>query len=484
MLRKGMVRMLKIDGKPKATALNYIITQKICRTKSSLCYSTQSKAAVVPKTLPKICYGCGATFQNIHKDKVGYLPPMSPKEEVDEKELEIAKKAEILTPKQLKLILKSMKPQKKIMCMKCHAIQHSGQDFTLQLKTNRLQFQELKNSSRLSLLVLVLDMMDIPNTIIPNLTEFAGQNDLLVLLNKQDLMPENYKYKSIKQFIMRQPMAKNCLDIIPVSAKSGVGLDLFQKYLKERFDDNQDCYMVGCTSAGKSTLMNYFKKRLGHVDMITTSITSGTTAGLLKISRTELMPILNIENSSELNKTAKDITTSSVTLEEQVPLPKSDNYLIDTGGIVQPNQLFNLFTQKQLKYLLPSKPLKYHKLETSYENDIWIGGICKLEIVGKVTINLYISPKIPIQMSEPKILPEQNRMKLPDFPTVLIPSPRSEKLDFPELEQAAIHEGLLPSTTFWLSGIGWFTIDGRRAKCKILTPSGVGLAFTKGFSLA
>jgi 30S ribosome assembly GTPase len=437
-----------------------------------------------PKRLPKICFGCGATFQNINKDKVGYLPPMSPKEEIDEKELEIAKAADILTPKQLKIILRSMKPQKKIMCMKCHAIQHSGQDFTLQLKTNRLQFQELKNSSRLSLVVLVLDLMDIPNTIIPNLTEFAGQNDLLVLLNKQDLMPENYRYKQIKEYIMRQPMAKNCLDVIPVSGKSGVGMDLFQKYLKERFDENQDCYMVGCTSAGKSTLMNNFKRRLGHVDLITTSITSGTTAGILKISKTELMPLLTKPavngkrvKDEDINRVEKDAADAPVVI------PKNDNYLLDTGGIVQPNQLFNLFNQKQLKYLLPSKPPKHHKFDVAHESDIWIGGICKLEIVGKASVSLYISPKLPVQMSSPTILPEQNRMKLSDFPTVFIPSPRTEKLDFPELSKAGVYEGISPSSTFWLSGIGWFTIDGPRAKCKVLTPNGIGLAVTKGFSL-
>jgi ribosome biogenesis GTPase A len=251
-------------------------------------------------------------------------------------------------------------------------------------------------------------------------------------------------------------------------------MDIFQKYLKERFEENKDCYLVGCTSAGKSTLMNYFKKKLGHVDLITTSITSGTTAGILKISSSELKPILT---KSPITKGLR------VADEETLTIPKNENYLIDTGGIVQPNQLFNLFTQKHLKYLLPTKTLQHHKFEITRENDIWIGGICKLEIFGKAIINLYISPKVPVQLSAHSILPERNRMKLQEFPAVLLPSPRTEELDFPELAVAAIHEGMLPSSTYWLSGIGWFTIDGPRAKCKALTPSGIGLAVTKGFSL-
>jgi hypothetical protein len=150
--------------------------------------------------LPKHCPGCGAAFQNSSKLKAGYLPPINLEDRqldsflTDDEVARIAKiekSNEPISPKDVKLLMKKRNLSKSntaIVCWKCHSSGHQNllqtqQRGPVMLKTNRVQFSDLKIKSG-GLLILMLDMMDLPNSIIEDLTDYTGQKDLIVLLSK------------------------------------------------------------------------------------------------------------------------------------------------------------------------------------------------------------------------------------------------------------------------------------------------------------
>jgi hypothetical protein len=96
----------------------------------------------------KHCPGCGAFFQNHSVEKSGYLPPMLPKLSLSAQEIlrieAIEKSSEPISPQDLKLLLRKRAPASEIICHKCHSNQRSGKKTSITLKTNRIQFSDLK----------------------------------------------------------------------------------------------------------------------------------------------------------------------------------------------------------------------------------------------------------------------------------------------------------------------------------------------------
>lgn len=105
---------------------------------------------------------------------------------------------EPITPQELKLLLRKKKEKKKvILCMRCHALQKSGKRTTTSLKTNRRQFSDLKSESG-GLVILMMDLMDLHNSVIQDITDFIGRKRVIILLNKADLMPPKFKFDNVR----------------------------------------------------------------------------------------------------------------------------------------------------------------------------------------------------------------------------------------------------------------------------------------------
>jgi putative ribosome biogenesis GTPase RsgA len=204
----------------------------------------------------KECPGCGATFQKSQPNHAGYLPEISPKDSVSEQELqEIKLKKGPLSVREAKLLINSTSSAS-VICKRCHS--KSGSKRTISLKSNVVQFANLKINSG-GLVIVVLDLLDLHGTLINNIHEYVGQKDMIVVLNKADLMPKGYNFHKVKQYLKHKPSIQNCSDLFEISAKTGQGIPQLLKHMENAFMKNEDCYMVGCTSVGKSSLFNYLK---------------------------------------------------------------------------------------------------------------------------------------------------------------------------------------------------------------------------------
>ncbi|XP_030621361.1 nitric oxide-associated protein 1 [Chanos chanos] len=224
------------------------------------------------------CSGCGAVMHCTDPNIPGYLPSEKYKSLTEEDKL------------------------KKATCQRCFLLVHHQKALNVTMTKEEYRNIVGRIQSEKALVLKIVDLLDIPHSIIPDLLELVGKNKQIVILgNKVDLIPgdsENYL-----QRIKRQ-LARYCSDVgIPVndlknihliSAKTGYGIENLITSLQMSWKYKGDVYLVGTANAGKSTLFNtllesdYCKSRASDViHKATISPWPGTTLNLLKF------PIIN-----------------------------------------------------------------------------------------------------------------------------------------------------------------------------------------------
>lgn len=148
-------------------------------------------------------------------------------------------------------------------CQRCHLLSHHRQALKLQVPAE--QFRAVIQNIRplKALVLLIVDLLDIPDSIVPNLTELVGINKRIIVLgNKVDLLPAdspNYLQR------IRRHLSACCQDagfgnllteVHLISAKTGYGVEALVSSLQQSWKYKGDVYLVGVANAGKSTLFN------------------------------------------------------------------------------------------------------------------------------------------------------------------------------------------------------------------------------------
>ncbi|KAK3520867.1 hypothetical protein QTP70_034867 [Hemibagrus guttatus] len=224
------------------------------------------------------CSGCGALMHCMAPEVPGYLPS-----------------------EKYKLLLEEDK-LKKAICQRCFLLTHHQKALNVTMSKEEYRKIVSRIKSEKALVLLIVDLLDLPNSIVPDLPQLVGKNKhIIVLGNKVDLLPgdsQNYLQR------IRRQLAQYCTDAgIPtrdskdvhlISAKTGYGIENLITKLQASWKYKGDVYLVGTANAGKSTLFNtllesdYCKSRASDViHKATISPWPGTTLNLLKF------PIIN-----------------------------------------------------------------------------------------------------------------------------------------------------------------------------------------------
>ncbi|KAM4781075.1 nitric oxide-associated protein 1 isoform 2-T2 [Cyanocitta cristata] len=196
-------------------------------------------------------------------------------------------------------------------CQRCWALAHHGSALRLRLPPDRHRrvlsaaLRRPPRHGRGPLLLYVLDVMELPDPVLPQLPALLGPDvpaaGVLVVGNKVDLLPADCRGHLGR---LRQRVAEACaraglrgaalVDIRLVSAKTGFGVEGLVSRLQRSWKCAGDVYLLGATNSGKSTLFNtllrsdYCKSRAPDIiDRATVSPWPGTTLNLLKF------PIIN-----------------------------------------------------------------------------------------------------------------------------------------------------------------------------------------------
>lgn len=186
------------------------------------------------------CSGCGALMHCTAPEVPGYLPSEKYKQLAEEDKL------------------------KKAICQRCFLLTHHQKALNVTMSKEEYRKIVSRIKSEKALVLLIVDLLDLPDSIVPGLPQLVGKNKhIIVLGNKVDLLPgdsQNYLQR------IRRQLAQYCTDAgIPtpdskdihlISAKTGYGIENLITKLQTSWKYKGDVYLVGTANAGKSTLFN------------------------------------------------------------------------------------------------------------------------------------------------------------------------------------------------------------------------------------
>jgi ribosome biogenesis GTPase YqeH len=273
-----------------------------------------------------------------------------------------------------------------------------------------------------SLVVYVMDVFDFSGSLIPGLHRFVGNNDVLLVGNKVDVLPRSLKRSKIKDWMRQQANIAGLrpVDVALTSGKNGEDiekmLDLIAKYRK-----NRSVYVVGVTNVGKSTLINQVIKSVtgDRHDVITTSRFPGTTLDRIEI-----------------------------------PLDDDSN-IIDTPGIIHQDQMAHYLSAKDLKYVSPQKEIKPKTFQLNEGQTLFMGALARFDYIqGQRTgITAYFENNLLIhrtKLANADAFYEKHAGDLLAPPTAenLAMLPQLQRYEFKTTEK----------TDIVIDGLGWLTV--------------------------
>ncbi|XP_067103949.1 nitric oxide-associated protein 1 [Osmerus mordax] len=271
------------------------------------------------------CSGCGAVMHCTDPDVAGYLPSEKYKLLVEEDKL------------------------KNSICQRCYLLTHHQKALTIKMSKEEYRNIVRGIKSKKALVLLIVDLLDIPDSIVPDLLELVGNNkNIVVLGNKIDLIPgdsDNYLQRikrQLSQYCSDAGISEhdNIKDVHLISAKTGYGIENLISSLQKSWKYKGDVYLVGTANAGKSTLFNtllesdYCKSKATDViHKATISPWPGTTLNLLKFPIINPTPYRMFKRSERL-KLASEQTEKQLTPQEMKRLTQfsKQGYLVGRIG--------------------------------------------------------------------------------------------------------------------------------------------------------
>lgn len=357
------------------------------------------------------CQGCGVKIQTTDKDKAGYTP-------------------------------KSSLTNEDLLCQRCFRLKHYNE--TQDVAVTDDDFLRMVSSIRDAdgLIVHVVDIFDIAGTLLTSLPRIVGNNPIILVGNKLDLLPKSTNKRKLTDWL--RSSAKNAgikvKDVFLISSVKGHGVEELATQI-DILRNKKDVYIVGVTNVGKSTFINHIiKQASGEKSVITTSYFPGTTLGFIEI-----------------------------------PL-EDDTYLIDTPGIVNKQQMAHYVSDKDLKLITPHKEIKARNYQLNSGQTLFIGGLGRLDFVkgDKETFVCYFSNQIPIHRTK-----LENADHLYDNHVGDLLSPPDEKTlaILPSLSKSTFK--INESSDIVFPGLGWITIKGQNVIVDAYSPKGVAVSIRK-----
>ncbi|MGX7199903.1 ribosome biogenesis GTPase YqeH [Enterococcus nangangensis] len=268
------------------------------------------------------CIGCGAKIQTTDPKALGYTPQGALEKGLAEEQL---------------------------YCQRCFRLRHYNEIADVSLTDD--DFLHLLNEIRNveALIVNMVDIFDFNGSLIPGLHRFVGDNPVLLVANKVDLLPKSTNLKKLKNWLLQQAHKAGLRPVdvlLTTSQKVPSIMELLTKI--EKYRQQKDVYVVGVTNVGKSSLINgIIKQTAGMQEVITTSRFPGTTL-------------------------------------DKIEIPIDDgHYIVDTPGIIHRHQMAHLLEPEELKSITPLKEIKARTYQLQSEQTLFMGGLARFDFVTK-----------------------------------------------------------------------------------------------------
>lgn len=261
-----------------------------------------------------VCQGCGAVIQTEKSHESGYTPV-------------------------------SALDKEPVICKRCFRLKHYNevQDVSLTDDDFLKMISQIRDTK--GLIVNIIDIFDFNGSVIPSLQRLTGNNPIILVGNKVDLLPKSTNKNKLVQWLKKsaKDMGLHVKDVLLISAANGQGFSELEKVIAD-LRNGQNVYVVGSTNVGKSTLINrLINNSTGINEAITTSYFPGTTLGFIDI-----------------------------------PLDESSS-LFDTPGVINRKQMAHYISEQDLKVITPKKEIKPRIFQLNVKQTLYFGGLARID---------------------------------------------------------------------------------------------------------
>lgn len=359
---------------------------------------------------PLRCIGCGAVIQTTDKLAPGYTPQSALDKGIENEE---------------------------VYCQRCFRLRHYNEISPVGLTDDDFLNLLTQIQDANALIVYVVDIFDFNGSVIPGLHRFVGDNPVLLVGNKEDLLPRSLKRTKLQDWLRQRSHEAGLrpVDVTLLSAKTNQSVDGLLALI-DRYRGDRDVYVVGVTNVGKSTLINQIiRQNTGVKDLITTSRFPGTTL-------------------------------------DKIEIPLDDDHaLVDTPGIIQNAQMAHYLSGKDLKIVTPQKPIKPKVYQLNDQQTLFLGGVARFDYTKgpKSGFTAYFENNLYIHRTKLENADDFYQRQLGNL---LTPPHADDKADFPALVAHDFKTTVKSDLVF--EGLGWITVPAG-ANVTGWAPAGVGV---------
>lgn len=344
----------------------------------------------------------------------------------------------------------------RVLCERCWNLRHKSKAISVSVSAEyfREVVQPIKQLKTRPLIIKMVDLFDFHGSFIPSFRKFIGNNRVLIVASKYDLLPKDVHPERIRSWVYTECKKFGIEpEGVALIAHNGFGVRELADQI-EYYRQGADVYVMGSANVGKSTFINMlidiFK---GPKDKkVTVSPVPGTTLNFLSL-----------------------------------PIGAS-SFLYDTPGIITSKQIYHMLSGDELKKVLPKKQILPSVYRLSPGSTIFIGGLARFDYLEGPPLayfTLFASPEIYIHKTSTEKADELYRNQVG---TLLTPPFSAETIaNWPGLHVAdsITHEiendegnWQKACTDIVFSGLGWVSLTMKgTARVRTFFPEGclVGL---------
>lgn len=139
-----------------------------------------------------VCVGCGSPLQSQDEQAPGFVPS-------------------------------SAMGKENVLCRRCFRIRNYGEFLPVQVSEREYQAQVAQIFDNPGLVLYVIDVFDLAGSLVPNLARFVMNSDVVVVVNKVDLLPKGVRFEALSDWILEQVRATHveANEVLFVSAATG-----------------------------------------------------------------------------------------------------------------------------------------------------------------------------------------------------------------------------------------------------------------------
>jgi 30S ribosome assembly GTPase len=322
------------------------------------------------------------------------------------------------------------------LCVRCFEMKHYNKIPTTFLTNSEYEEVITEIAAVRANVFMVGDIMNFENTFVWDYQKYIGANDLVVVVNKVDLLPKAVRVQKIKKFILKQT---GISEVIITSCVKGFGIsEIYDKMYDSRVLVN---YFMGYANTGKSSLITQLIRGCKKGNEPTVSYYPGTTLGRIEF---------------EIDH---------------------DICIIDTPGIIQEGSILDCISQKTFQLVIPKNEIRPITYQLNSGQTLFISGFCQFNFIegARTSFTIYVANTIDIHRTKLESAVDFRRTHL--GVDIIVPPTEEELLKIGEFEEF-FFEVVEGGQDIVIANLGFITIN------KILGPVKISIIKPKSVKIS